>query len=450
MEKIRNIFKAKKGKGGEESSKFICSNTQPSRPFASREKYRRLSCDIILKVITFYSLKFHRMMKGAEKSQTVLHGFEGPHDSKDEVFVESLRKMLSLEGLVLQKHTDYYTLLRFLRMKEFDLTKAKEAFLNYIKWRREYGVDAICKEFKFEEYRELKICYPHGYHGVDRCGRPVYIEQTGLVDLNALLQITTTEKFLKYHVSEQEKTLNQRFPSCSIAAKKHITSSTTILDVKGVGMSNFTKPARNIFMELQKIDSNYYPGTLHQVFVVNAGSGFRALWKVVKAFLDARTLGKIQVLGGNYKSKLLEAIDPSNLPTFLGGNCTCSEFGGCHFSDKGPWNDPEITRLLQEMIDTEEHIQDGECSVATTNEKMQSDMDNIYIKDVNDTIPEENTHPEDFSVVDKPLLSKLQALETALKDAKTQIQMLETSIEGTKTVLRGLGLHMEELLSKLN
>ncbi|XP_074357755.1 phosphatidylinositol/phosphatidylcholine transfer protein SFH11 isoform X2 [Apium graveolens] len=427
MEKIRQFFRLK-DRSGKESSRFICSPPQAIRPFNSEEKCRRLSWVTIFKVIKFYSLKFHRMMKGTVKNQSVLHGFEAPHDSKEEVLVESLRKMLSLDGLVLQKHNDYHTLLRFLRMKNFDLIKAKEAFLNYLKWRREYDVDAICKEFKFEEYRELKICYPHGYHGVDRCGRPIYIERTGSVDLNALLQITTIERFLKYHVSEQEKTLSWRFPSCSIAAKRHIASSTTILDVKGVGMSNFTKPARTLFMELQKIDSNYYPGTLHQVFVVNAGSGFRALWKVLKAFLDARTLAKIQVLGSNYTNKLLEVIDPSNLPAFLGGNCTCSEYGGCHFSDKGPWNDPDIMRLLQEMIDAKEHIHDGESSAATTNENTRSDMG--------------------VNVIDKPLHLKLQALEAALKDAKKQIQMLETSIEGTKMVLKGLGQHMEELLGK--
>lgn len=55
-----------------------------------------------------------------------------------------------------------------------------------------------------------------------------------MVDLNKLLQVTTLERFIKYHVSEQEKTLSLRYPTCSIAAKKHVASTTSILDVHGV------------------------------------------------------------------------------------------------------------------------------------------------------------------------------------------------------------------------
>ncbi|KAL2987489.1 hypothetical protein AAZX31_11G031800 [Glycine max] len=357
------------------------------------------------------SLLSYPLMK-FRKTKSLIMILEGAHDPKDKQIVDSFREMLLREGLLPPKHNDYHTLLRFLRMRDFDMSKSKEMFQNYLKWRKDFRVDVLPKEFNFTEYDEVKKCYPHGYHGVDRYGRPVYIERIGMVDLNNLGQVTTFERFIKHHVSEQEKTLK--------------------------GMSNFSKPARYLFMEIQKIDSCYYPETLNQLFIINAGSGFRMLWKAVKAFLDVRTMAKIHVLGSNYLSVLLEAIDPSNLPTFLGGNCTCSDYGGCLMSDRGPWKNPEVLEMIQ-VVNLREEIngkcEDGDVDIEDSSMPKMVDMQN---KDGNimNLLEEAACPGSDSACSCRLVLQKIDCLEASLGDIKNKIKTLEDALQDTKMALK--------------
>jgi len=235
------------------------------------------------------------------------------HDAEELQAVDALRQALILEELLPAKHDDYHMMLRFLKARKFDIEKTKQMWSDMLQWRKEFGADTVMEEFEFNEIDEVLNYYPQGHHGVDKEGRPVYIERLGQVDPTKLMQVTTMDRYVKYHVREFERTFVVKFPACSIAAKKHIDQSTTILDVQGVGLKNFNKAARDLIQRLQKIDGDNYPETLNRMFII----------------------------------KLLEIIDAGELPEFLGGACTCSDKGGCMRSDKGPWNDPEIFKMVQ-------------------------------------------------------------------------------------------------------
>ena len=72
------------------------------------------------------------------------------------------------------------------------------------------------------------------------------------------------------------------------------------------------------------------------MFIVNVSWIIKAGWWVVKAFLDAKTVSKIHILGSSYKEELLKYVDAENLPEFLGGKCNCTP-NGCLMESDGPW-----------------------------------------------------------------------------------------------------------------
>ncbi|KAF5781338.1 putative CRAL-TRIO lipid binding domain, CRAL/TRIO domain, CRAL/TRIO domain superfamily [Helianthus annuus] len=317
----------------------------------SEDERRRSKIGALRKKAINASNKFTHSLKKRGKRKVDYRvpsvSIEDVRDASEERAVHELRQKLIDKDLLPERHDEYHTLLRFLKARDFHIERTIRMWEDMLNWRKEYGADTILEDYEFEELEEVLQHYPHGYHGVDREGRPVYIERLGKAHPSRLMRITNIDRYLKYHVQEFERAFCEKFPACSIAAKKQICSTTTILDVQGLGLKNFTPSAASILGAMAKVDNNYYPETLHRMFVVNAGSTFkRYIWPAAQKFLDAKTISKIHVLEPKSLGKLLEAIDPSQLPDFLGGSCACPVEGGCLRSNMGPWNDPEIMKVV--------------------------------------------------------------------------------------------------------
>jgi len=166
-------------------------------------------------------------------------------------------------------------------------------------------------------------------------GRPVYIERLGKLDIKALYTITTKERLLQRLVYEYEKFLTERLPACSAEVGHPVETSCTILDLKNVGLSQFYQ-VKDYVNSASKIGQDYYPECMGKFYIINAPYLFSTVWGFIKPWLDEVTVAKIDILGSDYKTKLLLQIPAENLQVDFGGKCNCE--GGCSLSDSGPWN----------------------------------------------------------------------------------------------------------------
>lgn len=103
-----------------------------------------------------------------------------------------------------------------------------------------------------------------GSHAASQDGRPVYIEQLGKLDLNKLFSVTTQERQVQRLVVEYEKFLRQRLPVCTALRDDGliVDTSCTIIDLAGVGISQFWK-VKHLVQEASNIGQNYYPGQFY-------------------------------------------------------------------------------------------------------------------------------------------------------------------------------------------
>ena len=135
-------------------------------------------------------------------------GFMGDTNQQQDLVLKQFRDWVTQENYNPIGRFDDYDLLRFCRARKFVLADIQLMFQNFINWRRENDVDNVMWDFNFTEREQVRDIYPTNYHGIDKQGRPIYIEVLGGLDIKKLFAVTTEDRVLKNYAQSYEYLMN--------------------------------------------------------------------------------------------------------------------------------------------------------------------------------------------------------------------------------------------------
>ncbi len=177
--------------------------------------------------------------------------------------------------------------------------------------------------------------FPIVNHGIATNGSLVAYFQAGGIQLEALDCLTRLENFVGFIWHE----FMYGFKDNMLAARENHPNTplrfevTMVIDLRNISRSLFTEKVMAVLKDCCHA-FNCFPEVLNKMIIVNAPYFFSALWLVIKQFLDARTVAKIELYSN--ESKGLECIS-----RYIHKQELLSDYGG-----KGPSFEQALKRQM--------------------------------------------------------------------------------------------------------
>lgn len=205
-------------------------------------------------------------------------------------------------------------LLKFLRARDFKVKDAFTMIKNTVRWRKEFGIDALLEEDLGNELE--KAVYMHGF---DKEGHPVCYNVFGAFQDKELYQNSFSDeekrvKFLRWRIQFLEKSIRKLDFS-----PNGICTIVQINDLK-----NSPGPAKRELRQatnqaLALLQDNYPEFVAKQVFI-NVPWWYLAFNRMISPFLTQRTKSKFVFAGPSKSAEtLFRYIAPEQVPVQYGG-----------------------------------------------------------------------------------------------------------------------------------
>lgn len=245
-----------------------------------------------------------------------MSGFLGDLSEKQQAVLDQFRDAVS--DIRKPTHTDAF-LLKWLRARDFNLSKAEQMFRQSMKWRAENGVDSILEDYKPPEVM-LKFA-PGGFLDCSAKGCPLFLTPIGGVDFKSFLEVVPQSEFVRFGIyileyAERLKEIKSR------TMKRTVETGYVVVDFENCTLRHlYSFQVLNLMTTLFRIFDNNYPETLEKAFVINAPGFFPVVWKLLSPILNQRTTDKIHIFGkGGGIESMLKYLEPEGLPKHWGGH----------------------------------------------------------------------------------------------------------------------------------
>jgi len=164
--------------------------------------------------------------------------------------------------------------------------------------------------------------YPQLYSGFSKIGCPVFYSKPGVLRISAVECITNMQGILNYHWHVMQQDYRNRL----LGFKKENSDfkrfeCVTILDLAHLTVGQLNSRTLEVIKKQSFVDSLCFPETMNKTIIINAPRFFSVTWGLIKGWLDARTVSKIEMFTSIKSAQgcLREIIDVDQIPSDYGG-----------------------------------------------------------------------------------------------------------------------------------
>ncbi|KAK1615858.1 hypothetical protein QYE76_021375 [Lolium multiflorum] len=204
------------------------------------------------------------------------------------------------------------TMLRFLKAREWNVSKAHKMLVESLNWRIQNEIDSVLERpiLPVDLYRSIRGSQLVGLSGYTKEGLPVF----GIGVGQSTYDKASVHYYVQSHIQINEYRDRIILPMLTKKFGRPITTCIKILDMTGLKLSAMSQ--MKMLSSISTVDDLNYPEKSETYYIVNVPYIFSACWKVVKPLLQERTKKKVKVLSGCGRDELLQIMDYSSLPHF--------------------------------------------------------------------------------------------------------------------------------------